>query len=67
MMYGYGMWWGGLIWLLLVGALIWAVVANTQPRRKDRYDPVNVVEERFARGEIDADTYRSIRSELERT
>ena len=28
MMWGYGMWWGGLIWLLLVGALIWAVVAN---------------------------------------
>jgi len=66
MMWGYGMWWGGLIWLLLVGVLIWAVVANAQPRRKDRYDAVGLLEERLARGEIDADTYRSIRSELER-
>ena len=66
MMWGYGMWWGGLIWLALIGLLVWALVATSRPGRPTRPTALDILEERFARGEIDAETYRSTRTELER-
>jgi putative membrane protein len=66
MMWGYGMWWGGLIWLLLVGAVVWVLIANSRSGQLTRPSALDILEERFARGEIDADTYRSTRMELER-
>ena len=65
-MWGYGMWWGGLIWLILIGALVWALLATNRPSRPTRRNALDILEERFARGDIDADTYRSTRTELER-
>jgi putative membrane protein len=65
-MWGYGMWWGGLIWLILTAALVWTLVATNRPARPTRPNALDILEERFARGEIDADTYRSTRTELER-
>jgi uncharacterized membrane protein len=64
-MWSYGMWWGGLIWVLLVGALVWAVIANSRSMRPTRPSALNILSERFARGEIDADAYRSSCIELE--
>ena len=66
MMWGYGMWWGGLIWLVLIAALVWTLVATNRQSRPTRPSALDILEERFARGEIDADTYRSTRTELER-
>ena len=66
MMWGYGMWWSGLIWLVLIAALVWTLVATNRPGRPTRPNALDILEERFARGEIDADTYRSTRTELER-
>ncbi len=66
MMWGWGMWWGGLIWLLLVGAIVWAVFATNRTGQPTRLSAVDILDERFARGEIDVQTYRSTRTELER-
>ena len=66
MMWGYGMWWGGLIWLALIAMLVWTLVATNLPSRPKRPTALDILEERFARGEIDAETYRSTRTELER-
>ena len=66
MMYGYGMWWGSLIWLILLGAIVWSLIATGRSGRSTRPSALDIVEERFARGEIDADVYRSTRTELER-
>lgn len=65
-MYGYGMWWGSLIWLILLGAIVWSLIATGRSGRSTRPSALDIVEERFARGEIDADVYRSTRTELER-
>ena len=66
MMWGYGMWWGGLIWLALIGILVWTLVVTNRPGRPTRPTALDILEERLARGEIDAETYRSTRTELER-
>ncbi|MDH5371515.1 MAG: SHOCT domain-containing protein [Acidimicrobiia bacterium] len=66
MMWGYGMWWGSLIWLVLIGAIVWILVANSRSARPTRPTAIDILEERFARGEIDGENYRSTRIELER-
>ena len=66
MMWGYGMWWGGLIWLILIAAILWTLLATNRQARPNRATAIEILEERLARGEIDAETYRSTRTELER-
>lgn len=66
MMWGYGMWWGGLIWLILIAAILWTLLATNRQGRSNRATAIEILEERLARGEIDAETYRSTRTELER-
>jgi uncharacterized membrane protein len=66
-MWGYGMWWSSLLWLLLVATIVWGLLATNRPSRPARLSAVDILEERFARGEIDVETYRSTRIELERS
>jgi len=72
MMYGG---WGGwgwmmlmpLLWIALVGVIVWAVVWLAQPGRRTspppdygqspRETPQEILDRRFATGEIDADAY----------
>ena len=68
-------WWGWLLgtvamvafWALLVWA-IWYVVAavrrpeNRSPESHGPGDPKRILDERLARGEIDAEEYRRLRS-----
>ena len=63
-----GWWWVmGIGWLVFLGAIVAVVVALTRGHRapatagRSAYD---VLDERFARGEIDADEYRSRRDVL---
>ncbi|MFC6673512.1 SHOCT domain-containing protein [Marinobacterium aestuariivivens] len=60
MMYGHG--WGMLLWLLLLILLCWALVrlfsgrdGSDRPREKTARE---ILDERFAKGEIDEDEYR---------
>jgi putative membrane protein len=72
MMYGYG--WGWmmlmpLVWIALLGVIIWAVARLVQrpgertpePRRET---PQEILDRRYASGEIDADAYTEARSRL---
>ena len=61
-------WLGGLLWLIVLGALVglivWLVVRNTGQRPTAPHgDARRILAERFARGEIDEDEFRR-RSEL---
>ena len=74
--YGGGMGWGGWIAMVLAmlvfwGLVIFAVVAIFRGTRKHEpvdpaahRDPSEILDERFARGEIDADEYHARRSVL---
>jgi len=74
MMFWYGGHWAfwqvGLAWvgmLLFWALLIWAVYAlitsatRRPPRRDDGDDPQRILDQRLARGEIDAEEYRRLR------
>ena len=73
MMFWYGghwAWWqGGLMWLGMIvfwGLLIWAAYAlitnlTRKPGGVSGDDPVRILDQRLARGEIDAEEYRRLR------
>lgn len=71
--YGYGWWWMmlmPLLWVALLGVIVWAVVRLTQRPadrsvdRPQRETPQEILDRRFASGEIDADTYTQARARL---
>jgi putative membrane protein len=66
---GYAGWmFMGLFWLVLLGLIIWAVVRLLPDRRegghRDAESPEEILDRRFARGEIDAETYQAHRGAL---
>jgi putative membrane protein len=77
-MMGYG--WGmglagwifmGLFWVVVIGAVVWAVVAllpNSRTGARGRPEtPEEILDRRFALGELDAEQYRRARAELAKT
>ena len=71
----WGGWWGGLAMALMMflfwGGLIWFAVwairssAHPSDRRPSGISPIEILEERFARGEIDSDEFEERRRVLE--
>ncbi|MGW2749089.1 SHOCT domain-containing protein [Streptomyces sp. NPDC001450] len=63
-----------IVWIVLLGLVVWAVVRLTQhstgrdsgqsPGRQPRDTPEEILDRRFASGEIDADTYTEARERL---
>lgn len=67
---GVGVWMiMGLFWLVLLAAIIWAVVRLLPARHGEvapgRETPEDILDRRFARGEIDLETYQAQRSALQ--
>jgi putative membrane protein len=70
MMYWNGMgWWGWLMmvafWVVVVLLVVWAVRSTTAGRSIEEKDPLRILDERFARGEIEVEEYRERRTVLE--
>lgn len=69
---GFGMGFGGgfmwVFWILVIVLILWvAKSAVTTSNDSSRYrSPREVLDDRFARGEIEEDEYRRRREELER-
>ena len=63
--FGGGMMW--IIWIFILLALAWIVVAATRqaggPRNREK-SAMDILKERYARGEIDRDEYRRTRDDL---
>ena len=72
--YGAGMGWGawlgmGLFWLVLLGVILYAVVrllpsGRPAGRDRDQESPEEILDRRFARGEIDIEMYQAQRAAL---
>jgi putative membrane protein len=77
MMYGYGWSWPGmlmmmlssLLWIALIAALIWAAVYWFNKKNANTITPtpsaMELLRQRYARGEIDAATFEQMRERLE--
>lgn len=67
---GGGMWlWMVLVWVVVIGGIVWAVTqfSRGSDHRTGTDDGARrILDERFARGEIDAEEYRALRDELTR-
>ena len=61
----HGAWWFpfGLLWLVLLAALIWLTVRHGWGRERRATD---ILAERYARGEISSEEYRTRLDELKR-
>ncbi len=59
--------WMGLFWVVVLGVIAWAAV-RLAPATTDRGEKAaqRILEERYARGEVDDEEYRRRRSELSR-
>ncbi|WP_442818691.1 SHOCT domain-containing protein [Streptomyces sp. NBC_01320] len=64
-----------LLWIALIGLVVWAVLRLTQhsagrhdatddPRKAPRETPEEILDRRFASGEIDAEAYTEARKRL---
>jgi len=56
--------WGFVI-LGLVLVIRWVVMRGKHDKRKSRQTPLEVLKTRYARGEIDRETYERMKQELE--
>lgn len=79
--YGSGTWgWGGWLMMTLVmvsfwAVVVWGLVAIFRGSSRDtdsaastrRRDPMEILDERFARGEVDAEEYRARQAVLRAT
>ncbi len=66
MMGGFGMAGGGILWFLIIGLAIWAVVRTGSRGPSSPVQPSarEVLDARLVRGEITIDEYRKLRAEL---
>lgn len=67
----WGMHWGGLVvWLVLIGGVLWAVSRSQQqstvPRSTRRERPLDLLQQRYANGEISAEEYEERKQRLQR-
>jgi putative membrane protein len=66
MMYGFGGLWMLLLVVGVIFVIVWAVQSGTSGRSSDQpRRAIEILEERYARGEIDREEFFSRRSELE--
>jgi putative membrane protein len=58
----------GLFWVVVIGAIVWAAVAllpgNRSADRGMQENARDILDRRFAEGQIDAEQYRRAREEL---
>jgi putative membrane protein len=69
MMWGYGglgVLWMALFWVTVIVLVVWAIRGTEATRSVSPKGAIEILEERFARGELDADDFKARREELVR-
>lgn len=66
MMGGFGMGGGGILWIILLGVAIWAIVSatNRTGARSATGSARDVLDARLARGELSVEEYKKLRETL---
>jgi putative membrane protein len=62
--FGGGLMW--IIWVLLIGVVVWLLVSiSRQDRPRESPSPKEILDRRYASGEIDDETYARMKKELQ--
>ena len=65
-------WLGWILWILLVGGVVWAIArfqrgpADTPPPSEPRETPLEILQRRYAEGELSSEEYEERKERLER-
>lgn len=63
---GLGFLWMALFWVGVILLVVWAVRRPDETSRRPQRSALQILEERFARGELDADEFTARRQQLVR-
>lgn len=63
---GFGFMWMALFWFGVIMLVVWAVRRNDESRSNSPDRAIEILAERFARGEIDTDEFETRRQQLGR-
>ena len=58
---------GGILWLILLGVIIYLLISLLAPSREHRHqeeDPLQIAKRRYAKGEIAREEFEQIRRDL---
>jgi putative membrane protein len=70
-MWGGGMWFGWIFWLVIIGAVIWLIISQSG---KSRYQnqvnphlesPLDILKKRYAKGEISKEQFEEMKKDLQ--
>jgi putative membrane protein len=67
---GYGMWFGWIIWVVIIGLIVYLIVKLTTQKGgggqqgPSQETPLDVLKKRYARGEISKEEFESIKKDL---
>jgi putative membrane protein len=61
---GFGFIWMALFWIGVILLAIWAVRRPERPTSRQQQSALEILEERFVRGELDADEFTARRQQL---
>ncbi len=64
-----GMWFGWIIWLVIIGGIVWVVATIVNNRKQQNYfpreeDALEILKKRYARSEITREQFEQMKRDL---
>lgn len=70
-MFGGGMWFGWIFWIVMIAVIVWAVTLFTNKSRSENSNifveketPLSILKKRYAKGEITKEQFEEMKKDL---
>ncbi len=70
-MWGGGMWFGWIFWLVIIGVIVWLLISQSGRYRNQNQinphleSPLDILKKRYAKGEISKDQFEQMKKDLQ--
>jgi putative membrane protein len=72
-MWGGGMWFGWIFWLVIIGLIVWLLINQSNRSRNQTQDqmnphlesPLDILKKRYAKGEITKEQFEEMKKDLQ--